>query len=187
VLWLFLLDTPFQVLLLSPVILWFTAAPQWRPEIIAGGAVFWGALCWLIWRRWRTAERQPAAAAPPEGDWRWPAGLPAADFATRLRFFLHNHGWREITLLPVTPEAITLTMRKDRSTILLRCLRTEAQPASADVESVAAILTEAKCSGACLAASRRGTADLHASALALNVRLITFADLAFIDNLAWDR
>ncbi len=185
-LWLFLLDTPFQILLLSPAILWFTAAPHWRPDIIAGGVVLWGALGWMIWRKWRASRRQPGEIVLPEGDWRWPAKLPAEAFATRLSIFLHNHGWREITLLPATPDAITLTMRKDRSKILLRCSRAGAAPAAADLESVAALIAEAKCSGACLAASRRGAADLHASALARNVRLITLADLAFIDNVAWE-
>ncbi len=185
-LWLFLLDTPFQVLLLSPVILWFTAAPHWRPEIIAGGVVFWGALGWLIWRR-RAAGLQPEPPPPPEGDWRWPARLPAQEFATRLRFFLHNHGWREVTLLSVTPDEITLTMRKDRSTILLRCVRTDAPPAAADVGAMTALMAEAGCSGACLAASRRGAATLHAQALAKKIWLITLADLEFIDDIAWNR
>jgi len=181
---LLLMDLPFQVLLLSPVILWFIAAPRWHPLVIVAGALFWGALAWLIWSRLRRSWEEDRAESLPQGDWRWPEGVSADKFAGECRLYLHNHGWRGVRSVAVLPGAVTLRAQKDRVQVLLHCRRGRAPATAAEIAAAAALRVEHACTSACLVTGKRADHALRAAARASQVELIRFQDIRFLDKFA---
>jgi hypothetical protein len=184
VLLLLLMDVPFQVLLVSPVILWFTAAPRWHPLIIGGGGLFWGALAWLIWRRMARSWAQDRAERSPQGDWRWPPSVSAEQFDAECRLFLRNHGWRAVQTVKLLPELVTLRAQKDRVHVLLHCCRGRAVPTEADIAEASAHRVQQSCTSACLVTGRRADQARRARARASGVELIRFEDIRFLDRFA---
>ena len=181
---LLLMDLPFQILLLSPLILWYVAAPRWHLAVLVGGALFWGLLAWLVWRKMAQGQAIERAEALPQGDWRWRQGQSAEQFGAQCRLFLHNHGWRNVQASTTGDEQVTVLAQKDRVHMLLHCLRGPAAADAAAIEAVAELRDSQGCTAACLVTERQADAALRTVALSRGVELMRFADIRFLDKFA---
>jgi len=179
---LLLLDLPLQILLLSPVILWFTAADSWHPWVIVLGAFMWGGLGTLLWRRLARGEAEERRAARPQGDWRWPAGMPAETYDQHLRLLLHNHGWRDLRTLGLEPQAVTLLVQKDRTRLLIRCRRAPAPTFETDIAALADLRVAHQADAACLMLPGRGSGPQAAAASRRGVHVLRLSDIRFFDS-----
>jgi hypothetical protein len=181
---LLLMDLPFQILLLSPVILWYAAPPRWHPEVLAGGALLWGLLGWLVWGKLAQVRAAERATNLPQGDWRWRPGQSAEQFGAQCRLFLHNHGWRNARASSSAEGEVTVLAQKDRVHMLVHCLRGPAVADAAAIDAVAALREAQGCTAACLVTERPPEAALRTIALTRGVELMRFADIRFLDRFA---
>jgi len=177
-----LLDLPVQILLLSPAILWFTAAGHWHPWIIAYGTCSWGGLATVFWSRFARAESEERKAARPQGNWRWPAGMHSETYVRRLSLLLHNHGWRDLKTLSLEPSAVTLLMQKDRTRLVVRCHRGRLNAPDAEIAALANLRTVHQAQAACLMLDARSPGLLVATAGERGVHLLRFSDIRFLDS-----
>jgi hypothetical protein len=177
-----LLDLPAQILLLSPVLLWFVADARWHPWIIALGACMWGGLGLIVWRRFVRAEAEVRGAARPQGDWRWPPGMTEGAYDQQLRLLLHNHGWRDLQTLAVEPGAVTLVLQKDRLRLVVRCRRDGLPPFEPDIAALAALRDAHRADAACLMLAGGVNASLAVAASQRGVQVLRLSDVRFLDS-----
>jgi len=183
---LLLTDLPVQILLLSPVLLWFILGPRWHMVLILIAACFWGGLGFLLWRRFVRSEAEDRGKMLPQGDWRWPASLNAANYDQRCRLLLHNHGWHDLSALGIEADAVTLLMQKDKARIVMRCRRGKAPPSAAEIDSLSAQREEHHATLACLMLDGACPPAILASASAKGVHVMRLADIPAVETAVAD-
>jgi hypothetical protein len=177
-----LLDLPVQILLLSPVLLWLVADPRWHPWIIALGVFAWGGLGLIVWRRFARAEAEERSAKRPQGDWRWPASMPADLYDQHLRLLLHNHGWRDLQTLALEQAAVTLVLQKDRLRLVVRARRAPLVSPGPEIDALASLRDAHRADAACLVLAGRVGASLAAAASLRGVHVLRLSDVRFLDS-----
>ncbi len=179
---LLLWDLPFQLLLLSPVILWYMAPPRWHWAEAAVAVPLWGATGRLLWRRIARDSAQRRAEHKSQGGIRWRKGMSADQFCLACRLFLHNAGWRLVETPHVGSDEVSFIVQKDRARVLITCRRGKVAATAADIASIMAQRGQVGFTAACLVRERAAPRALVTLAATRNVALIRFADLAFLSE-----
>jgi hypothetical protein len=183
---LLLTDLPVQLLLFSPVILWFILGPQWHMLLILIAICFWGGLAFLLWRRFARSEAEDRSKMLPQGDWRWPPHLSAANYDQRCRLLLHYHGWHDLSAIGIETDAITILMQKDKARIVMRCQRGKNLPSPAEIDTLSRQRAEHHATLACLMLEGACPPAILAGASGKGVHVMRLADIPAVETAVSD-
>lgn len=168
-------DIPAQLLILSPILVWFFLDRKYHPYVLVLGAAFWALLAWIVIQRMRRTASEFVETVK-QGDHHWRHGQSAASFRANCQLFLQNRGWMPCAPAETAPGHVRFLVERAHEIALIHCAEGKFAPDMAFIQTLAEAGKKAGAARSYLVTAAKTVPSMRGQAFTAGVDILTYPE-----------